>query len=229
MAVALIGKHPGVGDFITAGTLSPDLMRGILDWLAATLGNWREGTGPAWEVAFDAAPALMFWVGPEHAAGQSLRGAMIPSRDRTGRRFPLMLVQSPAGPGPFARHDPGFDQAASAELARLAGMPTLDARAEVEAIAAVLPRPGEDDGAPVSTTFWALNPTLGPGELMADLAMTEAHHAQAGRSVWWFAAEGQPTGLLSCANWPEAVQMGWLLSGGRMVPAAGATSSPEVA
>lgn len=214
-AAGLFGKHPAFGDFIAAGDLSADLMRGATEWLASTLTAWRDAVGPGWEQVFETAPPLRFWVGPAIAGGRSLRGVLAPSRDRTGRRFPLVLAQAPGGAGPFADADAAFYDSAAAALNRLAAQADLDPRAEAAGLAASLPSP---ETAPEvhSACFWALNPALDPPALFADLAATEQLHAQAGRSYWWFAGAG--TGMLACPGWPDPGQFGWLLARGQGQP-----------
>lgn len=214
-AAGLFGKHPAFGDFIAAGDLSADLMRGATEWLASTLSAWRDAVGPGWEQLFAAAPPLRFWVGPAIAGGHSLRGVLAPSRDRTGRRFPLVVAQAPGGAGPFADADPAFYDSAVAALERLAATVDLDPRAEAAALAGALP---EAETAPEvqSDRFWALNPALDAAALFADLATTEHLHARAGRSYWWFSGSG--TGMLACPGWPDPVQFGWLLARGQGLP-----------
>ena len=219
-ATAVFGKHPGFGDFLAAGELSADSASRVMDWLAQTLGVWREGAGPDWQAGFDRAPALRFWIGAGLTGGAALRGAMIPSRDRSGRRFPLIVAQGTGGGAPVVAAAQDFYAQAEAELRALAQVDRFDPREVAAAHATHLPAP-EDDRTVPGASFWATNATRGPQEFLAELAATDYAHAQAGRSYWWFAADegtGQQSGLMACAGWPGPAEMGWLLAGGHVQP-----------
>ena len=235
--LGLFGKHPGFGDFITAGDL-PDAAGLVMDWLAATLGGWRDAAGPDWQALFDRAPALRFWIGPalvshapaQGAAGAALRGILAPSRDRSGRRFPLGIVQSPAGPTPLDAPDQAFHDRAEALLANLTAAEIFEPREAAAEIAAALPAPANaDDGQHYGGSFWALNPSLPPAALLAELGEADRLHAQATRSYWWFASDGQgmPGGVLALTGWPDAAGLGWLLARGNPPAAKAAPAAPD--
>ncbi len=203
----LYGKHPAFGDFISAGL--GEGWRSFADWAEAALGGWREVAGPDWQARFDASPPLCFWIGPA-LAGQALRGAWIPSRDRTGRRFPLVVAQVGGAP-PVLDPDGQFHQAALAALVRLAALPGFEPREAVTG----LELPPAQDIAPGWPTFWAVNPQMAPLDLMAQLAATDHAHATAARSYWWFAGpDGDHGGVLACQGWPGPAELGWLIAGG---------------
>lgn len=209
----IYGKHPGFGDFIAAGL--GEGWRGFADWAEAALGGWREATGPDWQARFDAGPPLCFWIGPALAgqtlSGQALRGAWLPSRDRTGRRFPLVVAQ-PGGAPPVIARDGQFYQAALAALTRLTALPEFDAREAVTA----LDLPPAQDAMPGWPTFWAVNAQMAPLDLLEQLAATDHAHAAAARSYWWFAGpEGDHAGVLACQGWPGPAELGWLIAGGQ--------------
>lgn len=214
---AIFGKHPGFGDFLSAGDLPGGGTQLLMDWITLTLGGWRETAGPDWQVIFDEAPALRFWVGAGPGNGVALQGVALPSRDRTGRRFPLIVAQGPAGPAPVADIDQSFYETAEAELLALRQQDRFDPREAAAHLSAVLPQ--QPDLHPANgAAFWATNPTRTPQDLLAELAGADFSHAQAGRSYWWFAARiehGLPSGLLAGPGLPGPAEMGWLLSGGR--------------
>lgn len=211
----IFGKHPGFGDFLSAGELSADGPRQIIDWLANILGIWREGAGADWQHIFDQGPPLHFWIGAGLLNGQGLRGTLIPSRDKTGRRFPLVVAQGPAGPAPFVEPDQQFYDLAAAELQRLRETSHFEPRETAAHLTATLP-PAPDVAQPTGASFWATNPSHTPQDLLNELAGTEMAHAQAARSYWWFAhSETTPSGLLACPGWPGAAEIGWLLGAGR--------------
>ncbi|QFQ88755.1 type VI secretion system-associated protein TagF [Paracoccus kondratievae] len=206
----LYGKHPGFGDFVSAGLAEG--WRGFGDWVQAALGQWRDGLGEDWQARFDAAPVLCFWIGPVLCGiGQSLRGIMAPSRDRSGRRFPLAVAQT-GGAAPVLDPAQDFYAAAAQALAALLATPGFEPR---EAQAALdLPSPGAEG--PGWPGFWAGNPALGPQALLAQLAGADHAHATAARSYWWFSGgEDGPSGVLCCQGWPSTEELDWLLRAGQ--------------
>lgn len=209
-AAGLYGKHPAFGDFITAGL--GEGWRGLADWAEASLGAWRETAGPDWQAHFDAAPALCFWIGPALTGQQALRGTWMPSRDRTGRRFPLVVAQA-GGLPPVLDADQDFYGAALAALTRLMGTQSFDPRETAQE----LQLPAPQGAAPDWPTFWAGNPELPAQDLIAQLATADHAHATALRSYWWFSGHGgRSSGLLACQGWPGADELDWLISGGQV-------------
>lgn len=83
----LFGKLPAHGDFVARGLASGE--RDALDtWLSAEMAAARADGGSAFEDAFDAAPVWRFAT----ADGAAWRaGALAPSVDAVGRRFPLLF------------------------------------------------------------------------------------------------------------------------------------------
>ncbi|WJS86875.1 type VI secretion system-associated protein TagF [Paracoccus sp. TOH] len=208
-AAGLYGKHPGFGDFISAGLAEG--WQGFGDWAQAVLGQWRDAAGPDWQAQFDAAPAVCFWIGPAlTGAGQALRGVWLASRDRSGRRFPLIVAQA-GGTPPVLDAAQDFYRAAHRALLDMLGAEGFDPREAARALD--LPPPGH--AAPGWPGFWAANPSLPPEGLLAQLAATDHAHATASRSYWWFqAAETGSSGLLCCQGWPSPPEIGWLIAGG---------------
>ena len=208
----LYGKHPGFVEFIAAG-LPEAVFATLGDWLQAVLGDWRAGAGDGWQAAFDAAPRLCFWIGAALGGGAPLRGVWAPSQDRSGRRFPLMVLQA-GGDSPV--QDPGqeFHLAALRAVASLSEARSFDPRDTALRLRAELPAPPVAS-APDWPTFWALNPQLSAQDLLAGLREADQQHAASGRSYWWFQhGEQGPSGLLSCQGWPGPSEMGWLIGGG---------------
>jgi type VI secretion system protein ImpM len=83
----IFGKLPAHGDFVARGLSGPE--RADLDrWLSSSLADAREGFGEGFAEAFDAAlPWLFAWNEDSWTAG-----AMAPSVDSAGRRFPLIVA-----------------------------------------------------------------------------------------------------------------------------------------
>jgi type VI secretion system protein ImpM len=64
--------------------------RDALDaWLSASIGDARDALGDRFEPLYDSAPPWRFVVAEE---GAWLAGALAPSMDRAGRRFPVWLA-----------------------------------------------------------------------------------------------------------------------------------------
>lgn len=214
----LYGKHPGFGDFIAAG-LPDGVFAALGDWMQAVLGDWRAAAGEGWQAGFDAAPGLGFWIGGALAGGLPLRGVWAPSRDRAGRRFPLLVLQA-GGPAPVQDPSQEFHAAAGRAMASLFEAKGFEPRDAALRLRTELPAP-PDQPQPDWPTFWAMNPGLGPQALLGQLAGADHAHAAAGRSYWWFAAgEDGPAGMLACQGWPGPSEMGWLIAGGVQAPAA---------
>lgn len=89
--VGFYGKIPARGDFVRA-VLSSELVRCWDGWLQGVLPE--AGSPPDW----DAAPAWQLNLPAGLCSPNALGGVMLPSSDRIGRRFPLLL----AAEGAFA-------------------------------------------------------------------------------------------------------------------------------
>ena len=84
------GKLPARGDFVRAG-----LPRSFIDpwdaWLQQVLPASRRILGEAWEPAWLEAPVWRFALPPNLCGPEPVVGLWLPSVDRAGRYFPLML------------------------------------------------------------------------------------------------------------------------------------------
>ncbi len=79
----LFGKMPTHGDFVSRG-LAPDT-RDVLDrWLSDEMIRARQHVGAAFESAYDSASPWLWSDGGES-------GAICPSMDSAGRRFPILV------------------------------------------------------------------------------------------------------------------------------------------
>lgn len=85
----LFGKLPAHGDFIARG-LMPAERDALDDWLAASLARAQQRLGDRFGDAFDAAPAWRF---AERRDDGWLAGALAPSIDSAGRRYPILAVR----------------------------------------------------------------------------------------------------------------------------------------
>jgi type VI secretion system protein ImpM len=83
----LFGKLPGHGDFIARG-LEPEEQRTLDAWLSDELMQARATCGEGFEEAFDTARPWRFAC----VDASWTAGALAPSMDSAGRRFPLLLA-----------------------------------------------------------------------------------------------------------------------------------------
>lgn len=93
------GKLPALGDFASR-RLDPEWIARWDGWLAAGLQGLREAEPEAWLPRYLGAPAWRFALLPGvvdgAVDGDTLRvGTLVPSVDRVGRYFPLVLASQP--------------------------------------------------------------------------------------------------------------------------------------
>jgi type VI secretion system ImpM family protein len=109
MAIAWFGKLPAIGDFVHR-RLDLDTVERLDGWLSGGLTQRIQTAPDAWLAAYDHAPRWRFawaagvladkgpWSGPSC-------GVLLPSRDRVGRRFPLIALRAMASPMAPAVHE----------------------------------------------------------------------------------------------------------------------------
>lgn len=84
----LWGKLPAHGDFVARG-LQPAERDALDHWLAGSLAVARQNTADAFEDLYDEAPPWRFaW----REDGGWTAGAMAPSTDGVGRRYPILIA-----------------------------------------------------------------------------------------------------------------------------------------
>jgi type VI secretion system protein ImpM len=201
MRIGLYGKHPARGDFIDSG-IAHNLLHPLERWLDAVLPSVRASLGPGWEQVWDqgppARPAISFWLG-EAIWGEVVAGVMVPSRDRVGRRFPLLILAY--GPAETALPAPVIDSCQDWYAAMAAGLhqalEETDFQSPADLIAG-LPKPLPDKAHdPAPTEFWAVRPGVDVAALLADITQTDHRRALTGRSYWWRAGYEQDGGNFS--------------------------------
>jgi type VI secretion system protein ImpM len=110
-------------------------------WVSAGLAASREAMGSAWQPAWMEAPIWRFTAAAGLFGEQPMSGVWMPSVDRAGRMFPLLIaVECEVAADWFA-------------LAEAAGLAALDEDLEPEALAALLPA-AVLDSAEVSGSCW---------------------------------------------------------------------------
>ena len=135
------GKIPSRGDFVRA-RLSPSFVRAWDAWVRHVLPGSERILGEAWAAAWRAAAPWRFALPAGQCGARSVAGLWLPSEDRVGRPWPLVIAaEGAAGDDAFldAAERLGRDALRLAlspdELAaRLDGLPSLrPARAEAPA------------------------------------------------------------------------------------------------
>ncbi len=215
IALGVYGKHPAFGDFLSAGL--PDAAQAAVEgWLNTVLPEMKAHLAEGWEAIYDAAPTLRFWIGGDIAGSGSLAGVMLASRDKVGRRFPLVVgaAQSNLAPPVLdpdqAVYDRIQDQVAALDPVTDAGAAGMIATLHLDL----------EPGAPEEPSFWAVRPGAEISDLWADVSVADHLRAAAGRSYWWAVgnAEGQ-SAVYACAGLPPAQALCWLMSDATKLPA----------
>lgn len=100
--IGFFGKLPTHGDFISWG-LTVDLQRTLDDWLQKGLQTVQESLGESWLRTFKTMPPWRFIIEEGLWSAQGVAGVVLPSRDRVGRGFPLVVLShiQQAGEHPF--------------------------------------------------------------------------------------------------------------------------------
>jgi type VI secretion system protein ImpM len=155
--IGFFGKLPTRGDFVRVG-----LPRGSVEawdgWLRMALSGSQSAMGEVWQPAWMEAPVWRFALPDGMCGPAALLGLWMPSVDRVGRYFPLMLAACcpEAEPAHMVRGDvPWLDAAEEAGRAALADDLSPDALAarippwpaavhppETELPYGMIPRPG---------------------------------------------------------------------------------------
>jgi type VI secretion system protein ImpM len=138
--IGFFGKIPSKGDFVQAG-----LPRSFVDawdaWMQDRLYASREALGEAWQPLWLEAPIWRFRLGPGQCGPTQVAGLWLPSVDRVGRHFPLVIAALNAG-------TQWLDDAEALGLA------VLEQDLTPEAISATLPRAPIHDGPAEHGTIW---------------------------------------------------------------------------
>ncbi len=169
------GKLPGTGDF-SHRRLADGVRARLDEWLQLELGALRRRHA-AWQTAYLGAPLWQFAAGGGLLTQEIWLGVMMPSVDRVGRYFPLLIVQP-----------------ASQPMALGVGPQAWWGRASEAALQAL-----HDDCGPqgLDDVLMARFGAMIPSDPLAG----ESRVVEPGCSLWRStAATGAP---LSCAGWPR--------------------------
>ena len=203
--LALLGKHPVHGDFLRRAW-PEDLDTRLMAWIDSCIAALAGTARAEWEALHDHAAPLGFWIGPA-VLGQDLTGAMFFSRDRVGRRYPLILAAWGAATIPPVL-DPE-QELVTALMTRLGAARTASEVArltegEVE---------GSGEASQHSQMIWAGRADGSVRHLLGELREADHASAAAGRSYWWRGGEG-PALLLALPGLPGPEALAWMMSRG---------------
>ncbi len=212
MGIGIYGKHPGFGDFV-AGGLSDPMRARIEGWVGSFLPALRTMWAADWEVLYDAAPPLRLWFGPDLTKAGTFTGCLIPSRDKVGRRYPLIAgTEAVAVLPPVLDTDQRLYEAVEDAVAAYQRPAGTAAEGLVAALVDVLGHP-EPEVLP-QRSFWATRPGADVAALWSDVAAADHVGLAGGRSyVWVRGAPGGQSGLHVADRLPTVQEIAWLWSG----------------
>ncbi|MDR3435261.1 type VI secretion system-associated protein TagF [Telmatospirillum sp.] len=90
------GKIPARGDFVTR-RLAPAVVKPLDDWLQLSIATSRRQLGDDWLPTYLGTPIWRFILGPGVCGETAMAGVLMPSVDRVGRYFPLVLAAALPG------------------------------------------------------------------------------------------------------------------------------------
>lgn len=215
------GKLACLGDF-GSRRLPPQLTQACDQWLSRGVAGSQAQLGVRWLDAYLTAPVWRFAWGPGVVNPQWWLGVLMPSVDRVGRYFPLLVAQAgfrpPASPRALAQAERWFGQVQAAMLA------TLQAGATVEGFDAALsgladwddgaaPAPPEPQPCPQRMRFESAQGAP-MGAWLPQVATSSWLQALQGHSLWWPVREGaEQTALSITRGLPAAEHFVDLLDG----------------
>jgi type VI secretion system protein ImpM len=188
------GKVSTLGDFVSRGL--PDGLVAAWDaWLQQCIQASQQQLGDQWLNHYLTSPVWRFAISPGVLGPEGLGGVMMPSVDRVGRYFPLMIAAVGAPPLLDWFHKQAGWYDAIEDLARA----SLDPGFRLAQFDA-MPEPALIDAAQAAPVggAWRFALDEGVGERVAAVALQ-------GHSLWWTdGAPGVAPSMLMCAGMPWA-------------------------
>ena len=199
------GKLPMLGDFASRRLPQPFIDR-CDDWLSRGIETSRQQLGGDWLNTYLTGPLWRFAWGPGVVDGQWWFGVLMPSVDKVGRYFPLVVAWP--------------SSAAPDDSRSLLALERLYAQMSDSALATLRPRATLDDfesalGAALPESPWGCAASVRalPGRQRCDvsdeqsllqwaltLASSEAAQRLAGHSLWWPSSASAGRHSLSLAH-----------------------------
>ena len=195
------GKVSTLGDFVSRG-LPDGLVTAWDAWLQQCIHASQQQLGDQWLNHYLTSPVWRFAISPGILSPEGLGGVMMPSVDRVGRYFPLMIgaVGAPPLLDWFHKHVAWYD--AVEDLARASLDPAFRL-AQFDA----MPEPALIDAAQAAPAggVWRFALDEGLGERVAAVGLQ-------GHSLWWTdGAPGVEPSMLMCAGMPRAERFAAML------------------
>ena len=209
-APGFFGKLPAHGDFV--GRRLPATLIDPLDaWLQRALLESRHALGDAWLPAWLESPIWRFVLTQGVCGARSWSGVMMPSADRVGRCFPLVLaapgLAAPALPDCLGLHAPWFARLEDLALSALEEGFSIDGFD-----AALLALDGAPGGSPAFQEQQGRLARVAPlaGSAIPALACAPI----GGSSAWWTDGSQQVAPCLAvCAGLPQPAGFAAMLDG----------------
>lgn len=89
--IGFFGKVPSHGDFVSTG-LGRHTETELVNWLQSGLQESEQTLGTQWQELFHAAPPWRFVIERSLWGHATMVGILLPSKDRVGRSFPLVIA-----------------------------------------------------------------------------------------------------------------------------------------
>ena len=141
-ATGVFGKLPAHGDFIHRN-LSSKVINNLDSWLQAFVGSTQERLGASWLDIYLTSPIWRFCFSSGVVDDHVWAGILLPSVDRVGRYFPLMMVRKlgvSIAPTQFiCSQDAWYNNLESAALQALDGQVPIDRLLELANASQPLP------------------------------------------------------------------------------------------
>lgn len=196
------GKVSTHGDFVSRRLPAP-LVQAWDGWLQECMAASQAKLGSSWLERYLTSPVWRFAIAPGVLGPEGLGGVMMPSVDRVGRYFPLMVGAA----GARALLDWFHGQAAWYDAIEDLARSSLDPAFTLECFDG-LAEPALAPAAPgIAEGAWRL-------PLEGDMTAAVAGAALQGHSLWW--TEGGPgvdASMLVCRNMPQAQRFAAMLDG----------------
>jgi type VI secretion system protein ImpM len=202
------GKVTSHGDFVSR-RLPPDVVEAWDGWLQQCIQASKEQLGAGWLAHYLTSPVWRFAAAAGVLGEQPWIGVMMPSVDRVGRHFPLMIA-APGLPGTALTEYVSGAMAWFDTLEDLA-RDTLAADFVLERFdQALAAMPVHEGAAPVAAPAGRRWPIAARDEVPPGVAA----QLQQGHSLWW--SEGSPNvapSLLACQGLPGPASFAAMLDG----------------
>lgn len=190
--IGYFGKLPSHGDFVSRG-LPPGLVAAWDTWLQQCIHESRRQLGDRWLTQYLTSPVWRFAISPGILGPEGLAGVMMPSVDRVGRYFPLMIAATGAPPllDWYGKQAAWYDEVEALACA------SLDRGFRLEQLGAA-PEPWTMAAAVLSVgSVWRIP----IGEKVEERVLATALR---GHGLWWTAgASDAEARFLMCAGMPQ--------------------------